>query len=204
MMKVAAIQMVSCTRPDDNLRAARALLEQAASAGAELAVLPEYFCVMGHKDTDKLALREAPGEGRIQHFLASAARELQMWIVGGTLPLVATTPDRVRNTTLVFNPAGDCVARYDKIHLFYFDNGREQFHEGRVIEAGNTPVQFELPPPRVDPNEALATAFRLRLDLQTEADRVADFNRRVAIARNNPLADLDRSGVDLDRFDLHG
>ena len=118
MMKVAAIQMVSCTRLDDNLRAARALLEQAASAGAELAVLPEYFCVMGHKDTDKLALREAPGEGRIQHFLASAARELQMWIVGGTLPLVATTPDRVRNTTLVFNPAGDCVARYDKIHLF--------------------------------------------------------------------------------------
>ncbi len=144
MMKVAAIQMVSSTRLDDNLRAARALLEQAASEGAELAVLPEYFCVMGHKDTDKLALREAPGEGRIQQFLASTARALQMWIVGGTLPLATTVPERVRNTTLVFNPGGDCVARYDKIHLFAFDNGHEQFHEGRVIEAGNTPVQFDL------------------------------------------------------------
>ena len=145
MMNVAAIQMVSCTRLEDNLRDARELLELAARAGAELAVLPEYFCVMGHQDTDKLALRELPGDGPIQRFLASAARDLQMWIVGGTLPLVATTPEQVRNTTLVFNPAGECVARYDKIHLFHFDNGCEQFHEGRVIEAGNTPVQFELP-----------------------------------------------------------
>lgn len=144
MMKVAAIQMVSSTQLDDNLRTARALLEQAANEGTELAVLPEYFCVMGHKDTDKLALRETPGAGRIQHFLASAARELQMWIVGGTLPLVATDPERVRNSTLVFNPSGDCVARYDKIHLFDFHNGHEQYHEGRVIEAGNRPVQFEL------------------------------------------------------------
>lgn len=146
MMNVAAIQMVSSPSVDDNLRIARGLLEQAASGGAELAVLPEYFCVMGLQDTDKLALREALGEGRIQHFLANAARDLQMWIVGGTLPLHASTPDRVRNSTLVFDPAGHCVARYDKIHLFYFDNGREQFHEGRVIEAGSSPpVQFDLP-----------------------------------------------------------
>jgi nitrilase len=87
MMQVAAIQMVSGTRLEDNLRAARTLLEQAASTGAELAVLPEYFCAMGYKDTDKLALRETPGEGRIQDFLASAARDLRMWVVGGTLPM---------------------------------------------------------------------------------------------------------------------
>jgi len=143
-MKVAAIQMVSGTQRDDNLQAARALLEQAARDGVELAVLPEYFCLMGHKDTDKIALREADGNGVIQRFLSDAARALQMWIVGGTLPLQTATPDRVRNTTLVFDPSGACVARYDKIHLFYFDDGREQYHEGRVIEAGNTPVQFDL------------------------------------------------------------
>lgn len=136
-MKVAAIQMVSGTQRDDNLRAARALLEEAALGGAELAVLPEYFCVMGHKDTDKLALREADGDGVIQRFLADTARALKMWIVGGTLPLQTTAPDRVRNTTLVFSPTGDCVARYDKIHLFHFDNGRELYDEGRVIEAGD-------------------------------------------------------------------
>ena len=145
MMQAAAIQMVSSTRLHENLDAARALLEQAAQGGAELAVLPEYFCVMGHQDTDKLALREAAGEGLIQRFLATAARELRMWIVGGTLPLQTTAPDRVRNTTLVFDPAGACVARYDKIHLFHFDNGREQYDESRVIEAGDTPVQFDLP-----------------------------------------------------------
>ena len=143
-MKVAAIQMVSCPRLGDNLRAARALLEQAAAAGAELAVLPEYFCVMGHKETDKLALRETQGEGAIQHFLATTARALQLWIVGGTLPLQTAVPDRVRNTTLAFNPAGECVARYDKIHLFRFDNGQEHYDESRVIEAGNTPVWFDL------------------------------------------------------------
>ena len=106
MMNVAAIQMVSGTRLPDNLVTARALLEQAAQGGAELAVLPEYFCVMGHKDTDKLALGEVAGDGLIQRFLATAARELQMWVVGGTLPVQTTTPERVRNTTLVFNPAG--------------------------------------------------------------------------------------------------
>ena len=145
MMQAAAIQMVSSTRLHENLDAARALLEQAAQGGAELAVLPEYFCVMGHKDTDKLALGEVAGDGLIQRFLATAARELQMWVVGGTLPVQTTTPERVRNTTLVFDPTGACVARYDKIHLFTFDNGREQYYESRVIEAGHAPVQFDLP-----------------------------------------------------------
>ena len=144
MMNVAAIQMVSCTRLEDNLRDARALLEQAARAGAELAVLPEYFCVMGHQDTDKLALREVPGDGPIQRFLASAARDLQMWIVGGTLPLECDEPQRVYNSSLAFSPAGLCVARYDKIHLFRFDNGSERYDEGSVIEPGSAPVQFSL------------------------------------------------------------
>ena len=66
-MKVAAIQMVSCTRLADNLRAAHALLSEAAQRGAELAVLPEYFCIMGRRDTDKLALQEPLGVGPIQH-----------------------------------------------------------------------------------------------------------------------------------------
>ena len=143
-MKVAALQMVSGIHRDDNLRVARALLEQAAHSGAELAVLPEYFCLMGHKNTDKLACREPEGDGVIQRFLADTARALQIWVVGGTLPIQTTAPDRVRNTTLVFDPSGHCVARYDKIHLFCFDNGQEHYDEGRVIEAGQQPVHFDL------------------------------------------------------------
>ena len=145
MMQVAAIQMVSATRLDDNLQAAWRLLEQAARGGAELAVLPEYFCTMGWRDTDKLPLAETPAGGPIQDFLSASARSLGLWIVGGTLPMQTTTPGKVRNTTLVFDPTGAQVARYDKIHLFWFGNGREQYDESRVIEAGSTAVHFDLP-----------------------------------------------------------
>ncbi len=144
-MKVAAIQMVSGADLQANLRAARALLAEAAAAGAELAVLPEYFCLMGHRDSDKLAAREAFGAGPVQDFLAGAARDLGLWIVGGTLPLAAGDEAHVRNTSLVYSPQGECAARYDKIHLFKFDNGREQYDEARVIECGNAPQSFELP-----------------------------------------------------------
>ncbi|WP_326535584.1 carbon-nitrogen hydrolase family protein [Pseudorhodoferax sp.] len=142
-MKVAALQMVSGMRLDDNLAAARGLLEEAAAAGAELAVLPEYFCLLGARDTDKLAIQEPFGAGPIQDFLARAARELDLWIVGGTLPITAQGK-RVRNTCLVFDPQGACVARYDKIHLFRFDNGSERYDEARVLERGNQPVLFTL------------------------------------------------------------
>lgn len=144
MMKVAALQMVSGIQLQDNLALARALLEQAAAAGVELAVLPEYFCAMGAQDTDKLALREQPGQGAVQDFLAQAARDLGLWIVGGTLPMATADAGRVRNTVLVYAPSGECVARYDKMHLFRFDNGREHYDEGRAIEPGSAPVQFRL------------------------------------------------------------
>jgi nitrilase len=144
-MKVAALQMVSGTDLQENLAAAHVLLREAAAGGAELAVLPEYFCLMGHKDTDKIAAREAFGDGEVQRFLAGAARELNLWVAGGTLPLATADPQRVRNTHLVYSPGGDCVARYDKIHLFKFDNGREQYDESRVIECGQAPVAFDLP-----------------------------------------------------------
>ncbi|MBL0421190.1 carbon-nitrogen hydrolase family protein [Ramlibacter sp. AW1] len=143
-MQVAAIQMVSSTELDDNLATARGLVDQAARQGAELVVLPEYFCLMGRRDADKLGVREEPGSGPVQDFLARTAREAGVWLVGGTLPLRAGDEQRVRNTTLVYSPNGDCVARYDKIHLFRFDNGRERYDESQVIEAGVEPATFEL------------------------------------------------------------
>lgn len=145
-MKVAAIQMVSGTAVSDNLDVALRLLAQARDEGAELAVLPEYFCLLGQRDTDKLAVREAIEAGPIQQALSGAARQLGLWIVGGTLPLaVPEDPQRVFNSSLVFSPQGVMVARYDKIHLFQFDNGRERYDESRVIVAGSQPAAFELP-----------------------------------------------------------
>ena len=140
-MKVAVLQMVSTGDLQDNLRTARALLEQAAAGGAELAVLPEYFCLIGVKDSDKLAIQEPFGQGPIQDDMALAARELGLWIVAGTLPLSASQPDHVFNSSLAFNPQGECVARYDKIHLFDIDLGEgRSYHESATIAAGSTAV----------------------------------------------------------------
>lgn len=144
-MKVAAIQMVSGPSCADNLRVARYWLEQAADAGVQLAALPEYFGLMGLHDSDKWHQREAYGRGPMQDFVAQAASDLGLWIVGGTLPLTAEHPDKVRNASMVWNPQGQCVARYDKVHLFELHHGSEHFDEGRVIEAGQHPVQFEMP-----------------------------------------------------------
>ena len=146
-MKVAAIQMVSGTQVEPNLRTAHALLAEAAAAGAELALLPEYFCVMGRRDTDKLALQEPLGHGPIQDWLAATARELGLWIVGGTLPLGCEPRDEalVRNASLAFNPQGERVACYDKIHLFRFHDGARLYDEAAVLARGSRPTLFDLP-----------------------------------------------------------
>ncbi len=162
-MKVAAIQMVSGVSVQANLDSAHELLTEAARGGAHLAVLPEYFCLMGHKDSDKLAVRERPGEGMIQDFLARTARELGLWIVGGTLPLVGSDEGHVRNTSIAFSPQGTQVARYDKIHLFKFDNGRERYDESRVIESGAEPVWFDVPQ---EPGRAWRVGMSVCYDLR--------------------------------------
>ena len=94
-MKLALIQMVSSHTLADNLVQADGLLQSAARDGAELAVLPEYFCLMGHHDGDKLLIAENFGVGPVQSFLAERARTLGLWLVAGTLPLRTTAQDRV-------------------------------------------------------------------------------------------------------------
>lgn len=143
-MKVAAIQMVSGAEVPGNLDAAAGLLARARASGAELAVLPEYFCGMGFSDVDKLKFQETPGAGPIQDFLSQQARELGLWIVGGSLPLATADANRARNSSLVFDPTGRCVARYDKIHLFRFDNGVESYDEARGLDPGTQAVTFDL------------------------------------------------------------
>ena len=145
-MKAALLQMVSSCTVQDNLDQAEALLVQAAQAGAELAVLPEYFCLLGRRDTDKLGIAEDFGTGPVQNRLARMAAANRLYVVAGSLPLrIPGDADHVRNACLVFDPQGACVARYDKIHLFHFDNGTERYDERQVLQAGDTPVCFNLP-----------------------------------------------------------
>lgn len=157
-IRAAAIQMISTPDVSVNLATVERLIAQAADAGATLAVLPEYFAIMGRRDTDKLAVAEDFGSGRIQDFLARVAAKHQIWLAAGTLPLKCDDLGRVRNSLLVYGPDGKNVARYDKIHLFGFDNGSERYCEADTIEAGNVPVAFDTPFGRV----GLAVCYDLR------------------------------------------
>ncbi len=143
--RIAAIQMVSSPSVETNLEDAGRLIAAAAARGAQLVALPEYFCILGVKDTDKVAVREAEGAGPIQAFLSATAKKHGIWIVGGSAPLVASDAGKVRNSSLVFDASGKQVARYDKIHLFGFQMGDEQYHEARTIEPGATPVTVDTP-----------------------------------------------------------
>lgn len=143
--RVAAIQMASGPNVAGNLQEAARLIELAAASGARLIALPEYFAIMGMKDTDKVAVREKPGDGPIQNFLAEAALQHSVWIVGGSVPLECAQPDKVRNSSLVYDKTGKQVARYDKIHLFNFALGEESYAEERTIEAGDTVVTLDSP-----------------------------------------------------------
>ncbi|MEK6595117.1 MAG: carbon-nitrogen hydrolase family protein [Pseudomonadota bacterium] len=143
--RVAAIQMASGPSVSANLEEAARLIEEAVSQKAQLVVLPEYFCIMGMKDTDKLAVREQPGEGQIQKFLSNTAKRLGIWLVGGSVPLASSEPDKVYNSCLVYADNGEQVARYDKIHLFGLQLGHEHYAEEKTIKAGNQVVAVDSP-----------------------------------------------------------
>ena len=142
-IRLAAVQMVSTPRVDENLETAERLIADAVAQGAGLVALPEYFPIMGMSDGDKVKLREADGRGSIQEFLAKTARRHGIWLVGGSMPLVAQAQGKVLNSCLVYDPQGERVARYDKIHLFGFQKGAERYNESETIEAGKQVVAFE-------------------------------------------------------------
>ena len=162
-MKLAAVQMVSTPDVATNLDAARRLVAQAAAAGAQLVALPEYFCLMGRSDTDKLAVAEAPGHGPIQQMLADAARRHGLWLIGGTLPMATgDDPNRVYNACCVYAPDGTLAARYDKLHLFRYDNGSERYDEARVLRAGAQPATVQIPTAGEPLQVGLSVCYDLR------------------------------------------
>lgn len=147
MNRVAAIQMASGPNVNANLLEAARLLKKASDAGAELAVLPENFAMMGMSEFDKLKIREADGEGPLQDFLAEQASKLGLWLVGGTIPLAGHDPDRVNAACLLFDDSGKRVARYDKIHLFdvKITESDERYNESESIEPGSKVVVVDTP-----------------------------------------------------------
>lgn len=148
MVRAAAVQMVSSADVRENLHIAADLIEQCAGAGARLIALPEFFPLISENERDKLNISEPFGSGPLQEFLSRTARRLGIWLIGGTIPLVSEDPDRVYNSCLLFSEAGECMARYDKIHLFdvYADReGKEQYNESATMKHGGTVVVAPTP-----------------------------------------------------------
>jgi predicted amidohydrolase len=143
--RIAAVQLASGPNVKGNLNEAGRLIEMAVAQGAKLVALPEYFAIMGLKDNDKVKAREKLGAGPIQEFLSATARRHGVWLVGGSVPLECASPDKVRNTCLVYDDKGGLAARYDKIHLFGFQMGKECYEEERTIEPGKDVVTVETP-----------------------------------------------------------
>ena len=161
-LRVAAIQMVSRATVAPNLAEAAELIASAAREGARLIGLPEYFCLMGVHDSDKLAVREEDGRGPLQEFLAAQAAKHRIWLVGGTVPLASPADDRVLNTALVYDPEGRRAARYDKIHLFSFQRDGESYDEARTIWPGRSPCTFELTDGALRLKVGLSVCYDLR------------------------------------------
>lgn len=151
MKRVAAIQMTSGRDCAANLGAARRLLEAAQAAGAAVALLPENFSIMARHDAERRAVAEPDGHGPVQDFLARTARELQLWIVAGTTPLLLPGEARLATACLVYDAHGERVARYDKMHLFDVElpNRDESYRESAHFAPGRQPVLVDTPAGRL-------------------------------------------------------
>lgn len=143
--RVAAVQTVAGPDVAANLARAGELIAEAAGQGARLVALPEYFGIMGMKDTDKVAARERDGDGPIQRFLVDTARRHGIWLLGGSVPLESPVEGKVYNASLLYDDRGERVVRYDKIHLFGLELGTEKFSEARTITPGREVKTVESP-----------------------------------------------------------
>ena len=136
--------MVSTDAVDENLGLAGKLIAEAVSKQAKLVTLPENFPLMGKEDAERLAIKESFGNGSLQSFLSEQAKHHQIYLLGGTIPLQSDNPDKVFPASLLYDPNGECIAHYDKIHLFdvLVDESMnasrgESYRESDAFEAGN-------------------------------------------------------------------
>jgi predicted amidohydrolase len=140
--RIAVCQMASKSDKEKNIESALSLLDKAADKKADMAALPEMFTYMGKKEMYRSVAEEVPGT--VSAKLADKAREHGMWVHGGSMFEIADEQDKVHNTTVVFDPAGEIQATYRKIHLFDVEIGDEVVtQESRRVVAGDNIVTFD-------------------------------------------------------------
>lgn len=140
-MRIGLVQLCSTDKLAANLERARAGVREAAERGATLIALPENFAYM-RREGARYPCAQGP-DGEIVRALASWARELGVWLVGGTLPEQIPGDERVFNTSILFGPDGGEVVRYRKIHLFDValgDAGGDVYRESSFCAPGDEVV----------------------------------------------------------------
>lgn len=143
-MRIAACQMVSTLNVEKNIQTALGLIRSAAQSGAELIVLPENFACMPQSDQELLSIAETPNDGPIQKAMSQIAKDEQIWLVAGTIPLRSGNLQHFIDACIVYDPSGEAVTRYDKIHLFQFERDNEQYNESATTEPGNQAKNFSM------------------------------------------------------------
>ena len=143
-MRVAAVQLNAQDDKPRNVARALELVEQAARAGAELVVLPEYTTYLGRRSGYAANAEDVPGPTSERY--AELARRLGVHLLAGSLLERSETPDRFYNTSLLFDRSGQLVARYRKIHLFDVDLGPDapSYQESATILPGDEVVTATL------------------------------------------------------------
>jgi deaminated glutathione amidase len=141
-MRVAAIQLNSTGEVARNVETAERLVRGAATEGAELAVLPEKWNLLG----DSAALLEGaePLGGPTISAARSWARELGIHLVAGSIAERSDDPDKSFNTSILIGPDGELEASYRKIHMFDVDVGGVSYRESEHEEPGDEIVTAEL------------------------------------------------------------
>jgi len=150
-VRVALLQLVSSQRVEVNLPRVAGLAERAVSEGAEALFLPENFAALAHPNPKEIGDQERSRSGPVRSFLSELAQSSRCWIFAGTCP-IAETPGgeavkggRVRAASLVLNPSGQEVARYDKIHMFDVDveDNHKRYRESDTFEPGSETVTVD-------------------------------------------------------------
>jgi deaminated glutathione amidase len=134
----AAIQMSSTPEKAENLETAERLIRAAVAAGAELVALPELWSCHGLEKAYRANAEPIPGP--TTEFLGGLARELGVFVLGGSILEGEPGDDRLRNTSTFFHPSGELAAVYRKIHLFDVKAPDREYLESRTIAPGDEVV----------------------------------------------------------------
>jgi deaminated glutathione amidase len=137
-IRAAAIQMSSTPDKEENKATAEAIVREAVSAGADLVALPELWSCHGLDEVYRENAEPVPGP--TTDFMGDLARELGVYLLGGSILEGEPGARRLSNTSTFFDPSGDMTAVYRKIHLFDVKVSDREYLESANIAPGNEVV----------------------------------------------------------------